>query len=159
MKTFWQNFRHFKFLSDSVGSFYPPPHRISEACMICFLFRYNSEESLEDNQSTSSSTEGRQSEFQKKVLIIYYYFTVRLFISFIELILDGNLEIGAHVRSNLCYLICLTQSKKRKDLFVRNMFWVTILYKNYDKQYNISPRVIKIQDLNQFKIFVWNAIS
>lgn len=30
-------------------------------------FRYNSEESLEDNQSTTSSTESRQSDFQKKV--------------------------------------------------------------------------------------------
>ena len=29
--------------------------------------RYNSEESLEDNQSTTSSTESRQSDFQKKV--------------------------------------------------------------------------------------------
>ena len=30
-------------------------------------FRYNSEESLEDNQSTTSSTESRQSDFMKKV--------------------------------------------------------------------------------------------
>ena len=30
-------------------------------------FRYNSEESLEDNQSTTSSTESRQSDFNKKV--------------------------------------------------------------------------------------------
>ena len=27
--------------------------------------------------------------------------------SIMVLILDGNPEIGAHVRSNLCYLICL----------------------------------------------------
>ena len=26
---------------------------------------------------------------------------------YMVLILGGNLEIGAHVRSNLCYLICL----------------------------------------------------
>ena len=29
------------------------------------------------------------------------------FIEGMVLILDGNLKIGAHVRSNLCYLICL----------------------------------------------------
>jgi len=29
--------------------------------------RYNSEDSLEDNQSTTSSTESRQSDFNKKV--------------------------------------------------------------------------------------------
>ena len=34
--------------------------------MIMFQERYNSEESLEDNQSTTSSTESRQSDFAKK---------------------------------------------------------------------------------------------
>ena len=34
--------------------------------MITFQERYNSEESLEDNQSTTSSTESRQSDFAKK---------------------------------------------------------------------------------------------
>ena len=29
------------------------------------------------------------------------------FLQAVVLILDGNSEIGAHVKSNLCYLICL----------------------------------------------------
>ena len=58
------------------------------------------------------------------------------------LILDGNSEIGAHVRSNLCYLSCLKHLiRSRIDtnrifspIFffttsVRNLFWVTIWYK------------------------------
>ena len=56
------------------------------------------------------------------------------------LILDGNSEIGAHVRSNLWYLICLRHwfrpravgnciifsARTYFPLCVRNIFWVTI---------------------------------
>ena len=56
--------------------------------------------------------------------------------------LDGNSEISAHFRSNLCYLICLRHLNRsrvgtnhmflpEKPFFhscVRNQFWVTIYY-------------------------------
>ena len=60
------------------------------------------------------------------------------------LLLDFNTEIGALVSSNFCYLICIRhlvtkKSGNKLDFFlsittcfptcVRNMFWVTILYK------------------------------
>ena len=40
------------------------------------------------------------------------------------LILDGNLEIGAHERSNLCYLfsvqgICIVQEHSKIEFFLR----------------------------------------
>ena len=43
------------------------------------------------------------------------------------LILDGNSEIGAHIRSTLCYLICLRYSFRWKAVTyfpscVRNIF-------------------------------------
>ena len=58
-------------------------------------------------------------------------------------ILDGNSDIGAHVRSNLCYLTCFRHFARsravpirffcsEKNYFsscVRNMSWVTIKYK------------------------------
>ena len=62
------------------------------------------------------------------------------------LILDGNSEIGAHERSNLRYMISfmhlirsgavtnrIFQSEKiYYPSYVRNMFWVMILYKYHD---------------------------
>ena len=56
------------------------------------------------------------------------------------LILDGDSEIGAHVSSNLCYLICLghmimIESWHKSDIFflrrpsgVRNMLWYHLIY-------------------------------
>ena len=61
------------------------------------------------------------------------------------LILDGNSEIGAQVRSILLYFICLRHLLRSRavqlqidffsskqtyvPLYLRNMFWVTIWYK------------------------------
>ena len=61
-------------------------------------------------------------------------------VTIMVLILDGNSEIGAQVRSNLCYLICLKHLIRNKavsnrvifsektyvPLCARNMLWVTI---------------------------------
>ena len=39
------------------------------------------------------------------------------------LILDGNSEIGAHVRSNLCYLICLGHWIRSRVVINRDFFY------------------------------------
>ena len=62
------------------------------------------------------------------------------------LLLDGNSVIGAQLRTDLVYLICLRNYLDRaqsqifffvfKDLFsfyLGNMFWVTIQYKYHGK--------------------------
>ena len=49
-----------------------------------------------------------KSNVQNELNVIHLiFFTVLLIIKTVVLILDGNSENGAHVRNNLCYLICL----------------------------------------------------
>ena len=43
------------------------------------------------------------------------------------LILGGNSKIGAHVRSNLCYLTCLGKPPNNKVLFLMATFFGGIL--------------------------------
>ena len=45
----------------------------------------------------------RASNFRGQKAVGYFFAAVQIMV----VILDGNSEIGAHVRSNLCYLICL----------------------------------------------------
>ena len=42
---------------------------------------------------------------------------------FMVRILDGNSEIGAHVRSNLCFLICLRRFIKSREVTNLNLFF------------------------------------
>ena len=48
------------------------------------------------------------------------------FIYYMELILDGHSEIGTHVRSNLCNLICLRHLISSRA--ITNFFFLDILY-------------------------------
>ena len=88
------------------------------------------------------------------------------------LILDGNPEISVHMRSNLCYLICLRHLIRsravtnrifffsEKSYFpscVRVKFWVTIWYKNHGLGYWIS-RTLKLQIwINYLKLNLYKS--
>ena len=93
------------------------------------------------------------------------------------LILDGNSEIGAHVRSNLCYLICLRHlirpravgwyfilsEKTYLPSYVRNRLWVTFLCKHhvYNNRFYYGLRYYFFisGDLAQKSIFFSHCVS
>ena len=80
--------------------------------------------------------------YHLEILILIH----EMFIFATLLILDGISEIGAYVRSNLCYLICLRHLNRSREVTnsiflsektyfpscVHTIFWVTIKYKYHD---------------------------
>ena len=73
----------------------------------------------------------------------YSFYIVIDYIKLHYMTLDDDSELGAHVRSNLWYLICFrhlikNESRHKSDFFdkkkyfpsyVRNIYWITIQYK------------------------------
>ena len=96
----------------------------------------------------------------KKVSLLRDQFGKSLWYTMV-LILDVNSEIGTHVTSNLCYVICsrhLIRSRKSQigiffsvkaffPLFVSEIFWVAIYYKYYK-----TPWALKFSSKGQSPI-------
>ena len=62
-------------------------------------------------------------------------------------ILDGNSEIGAHVRSNLCYLICLRRLIRSRAVTNRLFLLRKDLLFFMRSQHNLSDPVYKYHDI------------
>ena len=82
------------------------------------------------------------------------------------LVFDGNLVLGAHVRSNLCFLICLKQLIKLRVVKNRNIFSFMraqhVLNNKTIKYYGMKglqclKLQLKLSDLKKFSIFFFRA--
>ena len=67
------------------------------------------------------------------------------------LILDGNLEIGAHWRSNIYYLICLRQLIRLRAVSAKTFFLSWVLNMFSELPFNISTmKTLQICNINLF---------